>query len=82
MAQPASGGLLGGLLGGAAGGGLLDRLLGGNPLAGDTVPPTDSTLAQAKSAVPQGLQSLLQRFQQGGFGSRSLHRRSRRWWIA
>jgi uncharacterized protein YidB (DUF937 family) len=71
-AQPAggtsAGGLLGGLLGGAAGGGLLDRLLGGNPLAGSTVPPTDSTLAQAKTAVPQGLQSLVQRFEQGGFG--------------
>jgi uncharacterized protein YidB (DUF937 family) len=56
------GGLLGGILGGT-GGGLLSGILGGANQAGSGMPASD----QVQEAVPQGLNGLVQRFQQGGF---------------
>jgi uncharacterized protein YidB (DUF937 family) len=59
-----SGGLLGGILGGA-GGGLLSGILGGANQAGSGMP---AAAEQVHEAVPQGLNGLVQRFQQSGFG--------------
>jgi uncharacterized protein YidB (DUF937 family) len=56
------GGLLGGILGGA-GGGLLSEILGGANQARSGMPAAD----QVQEAVPQGLNGLVQRFQQSGF---------------
>ena len=51
---------------GSGGGGILSDLLGGNTQAGAPVPAAD----QVHQAVPEGLNGLVQRFQQNGLGDK------------